>query len=92
MGQWGHVKQKPFGQIFRYIHAYFDIFRHNQAYSGIIQAYSDIFRTLCNHDILRTLTYLEPEAYSEPCQKSTMKHFVKIVNSYNYLCKLQLLL
>ena len=47
-------------------------FRHNQAYPGIIQAYSGIFRTLCYPDmfyncgISRTLTYSEPEAYSEP--------------------------
>ena len=46
-------------------------FRHNQAYPGIIQAYSGIFRTLCYPDIFcncgisRTLTYSEPEAYSE---------------------------
>ena len=47
-------------------------FRHNQTYAGIIQAYSAIFRTLCypdifyNRGISRTLTYSEPEAYSEP--------------------------
>ena len=47
-------------------------FRHNQTYPGIIQAYSGIFRTLCYPDIFyncgisRTLTYSEPEAYSEP--------------------------
>ena len=46
-------------------------FRHNQTYPGIILAYSDIFTTLCYPDILyncgvsRTLTYPEPEAYSE---------------------------
>ena len=46
-------------------------FRHNQAYPGIIQAYSGIFRTLCYPDIFwncgisRTLTYSEPEAYLE---------------------------
>ena len=37
---------------------------HNQAYPGIIQAYSGIFKTLCNPGISRTLTYSEPEAYS----------------------------
>ena len=47
-------------------------FRHNQTYPGIMQAYSGIFRTLCHPDIFyncgisRTLTYSEPEAYSEP--------------------------
>ena len=48
-------------------------FRRNQIYPGIMQAYSGIFRTLCHPDIFyncgisRTLTYSEPEAYSEPC-------------------------
>ena len=47
-------------------------FRRNQAHPGIIQVYSGIFRTLCYPDIFyncgisRTLTYSEPEAYSEP--------------------------
>ena len=40
---------------------------------------------------LRTLAYLELEAYSEPHQRSMMKRFVKMVNSYNFLQKLQLL-
>ena len=42
------------------------IFRHTQArkgYSGIIQAYSGIFRNLCNPGIFRTLVYSEPQAY-----------------------------
>ena len=34
--------------IFTHIPAYSHLFRHNQAYSGIIQAYSGIFRILCN--------------------------------------------
>ena len=57
-----------------------------QVYPGIIMAYSDIFRILFNHGILRTCTYLEPEVYSKPCQRSMRKHY----NGYNYLCKLQL--
>ena len=43
-----------------HIRAYSNIFRHNQAYSGIVQAYSGIFRTLCSPDIFRTLVYLDP--------------------------------
>ena len=39
-----------------------DIFRHNQAYPGIIQAYS----TQCNSSIFRAVAYPEPETYSEP--------------------------
>ena len=35
-------------------------FRHNQAYPGIIQAYSGIFRTLCYPDIFKTVVYPEP--------------------------------
>ena len=35
-------------------------FRHNQAYPGIIQAYSGIFKTLCNPGIFRTVVYPEP--------------------------------
>ena len=46
---------------------------------GNIQAYSDISRTLCNHARLRTIAHLELEAHLEPCQRSTMKRFVKIV-------------
>ena len=37
----------------------FRIFSHNRAYSGIIQTYSDIFRTLCNPVIFRTVVYPE---------------------------------
>ena len=36
----------------------------------------------------RTLAYSKSEAYSEPCQTSTMKRFAKIVNGYNYFHKL----
>ena len=36
------------------------IFRHNQIYSGIIQAYSGILRTLYNPSVFRTVVYLEP--------------------------------
>ena len=94
-------------------------FRHNQAYPGMIQAYSkpcvtlaylqpwyiqnpDIFRTISifrtlayspawyiqNHRIFRTLAYSKSEPYSEPCQTSTMKCFVKTVNGYHFFCKL----
>ena len=31
-----------------HIQAYSHLFRDNQVYSGFIQAYSGIFRTLCN--------------------------------------------
>ena len=36
------------------------IFRHNQTYPRIIQAYSGIYRALCNSGIFRTVLYLEP--------------------------------
>ena len=57
-----------------------------------------IFRTLAysqrwynqNPVIFRTLAYSKSEAYSEPCQTSTMKRFAKIVNGYNHFHKLQL--
>ena len=61
-----NVNRKPFRQIsansriFQHIQVYSDTFWNNQAYSGILQAYSDIFRTLCNPDIFRTLAYSEP--------------------------------
>ena len=48
------------------------IFRHNRTYPEIIQAYSDLFRTLCyphifyNYCISIPLTYSKPEAYPEP--------------------------
>ena len=35
-------------------------FRHNQAFPGIIQAHSAIFRTLCNPDIFGTVIYPKP--------------------------------
>ena len=37
----------------------FKIFSHNRAYSGIIQAYLDIFRTLSNPGLLWTVGYPE---------------------------------
>ena len=49
---------------FMNILSFVSVFRHNQAYSGIIQEYSGIFRTLCNPAIFRTLTYSEPEVSS----------------------------
>ena len=51
-----NVKQKPLRQISG-IQA--GIFRHNQTYPGIIQAYSGIFRTLCYPDIFKTVVYPE---------------------------------
>ena len=73
-------------------------FRHNQAYPGIIQAYSDIFKTLCNPGIFRTVVYPEslhiqnPGVFRTPeytsCKLYTMKRFAKIFNSYSYLRKL----
>ena len=48
--QW--VNAKPFRQIS-------GIFRHNQAYPGITQTYSGIFKTLCNPGVFRTLVYPE---------------------------------
>ena len=51
------------------IQADLGIFRHIQAYSARHnQAYSAIFRTLCNPDMFRTLANSEPDAYSEPWQ------------------------
>ena len=51
------------------IQADLGIFRHIQAYSARHnQAYSGIFRTLCNPDIFRTLANSELDAYSEPWQ------------------------
>ena len=40
-----------------------DTFRHNQAYSEIIQAYSGIFRTLRHPDIFRTVVYPDPDIF-----------------------------
>ena len=37
-----------------------DTFRHNQTYSGIIQSYSDIYKTLCYPDIFKTVVCPEP--------------------------------
>ena len=38
-------------------------FRHNQAYLGIIQAYSGIFKTLCNLAYLERLYVQNPEIF-----------------------------
>ena len=38
--------------------------------------------------IFRTLAYPKPKDYPEHCQTSAMKRFVKVVNGYNYFCKL----
>ena len=87
-----------------HIQEYSDTIRYNQAYSGIVQEYSGIFTTLCNHGIIRTLAYSKPGVYLEPwyiqnqysepqvylesCQISVMERFAKIFNGYNYFCKL----
>ena len=82
-------------KTFRYIQAYSRIFMHIHTYSGIIQAYSGIFRTLCNPGIFRTLSIQNQKhipnggifrilVHLEPYQTSTMDHFAKIVNRYNY--------
>ena len=66
--------------IFMHIPAYADIFRHNQTYSGIMQAYSEPCEILAYSEpsyiqntcifrtrgIPRTLAYSQPVAYSEP--------------------------
>ena len=46
------------------------------------EAYSEPWH-IQNLRIFRTLAYSKSEAYSEPCQTSTMKRFAKIVNGYN---------
>ena len=74
------IKQKTL----RHIQAHSSIFRHIHAYSEIIQAYSGIFRTLCNLNIFGTLVHSKSEtkAYSEPYQISRMEPFAKLVNDY----------
>ena len=69
-----HVKQKTFRRFQVYSGDWhIENQRHIQN-AGVMRA----------RDIFRTLVYWEPEAYSELCQRSTTKHFAKIVNSYNY--------
>ena len=69
-------RQKPLRQIFVYsrifspILTYSGILKHNQIYSGIIQTYSRIFRTLCNPNIFTSLVHskswhIQALAYSE---------------------------
>ena len=45
-------------------------------------------RHIQNPGVFKSLAYSELEAHSEPCQRSSMDYFAKIVNNYNYLCKL----
>ena len=44
--QWVNVKKKA-------IQVNLGTFRHNQTYPRVVQAYSDIFRTLCYPDIFK---------------------------------------
>ena len=102
--QWVNVKQKTFRQkkahsgIIRHIE---ELFRHIQTYSkpNVTLAYLKLWciqnpdiihnqKHIQNPRIFRTLAYSEFEAYSEPCQTSTMKRFAKTVNGYNYFRKL----
>ena len=55
-----------------------DTFRHNQAYPGIIQAYSGIFRTLCN------LGYLEPWYIQNPDIFKTRSTFRTLAYSQSW--------
>ena len=48
------------------IQTYLGTFRHNQPDPNIIQAYSGIFKTLCNNGICRTVVYLEPWHIDNP--------------------------
>ena len=57
------IKNKTHSDKYRYI---LQIFRHNEAYSGVIRAYPGTFRTPCYSVISRTLVHSEPHAYSEP--------------------------
>ena len=45
-----------------------DIFRHIHTLFRYIQPFCDIYRTLYNSCIFRTLSYLKPKIYSELCQ------------------------
>ena len=36
------------------------LYKQNQTYSGTLQAYSGMFKTLCNHSIFRTVAYSQP--------------------------------
>ena len=73
------------------IQGYSDKFRHNYAYSGIIQAYSEPCVTLAyskpwyiqNTGIFRTRGYSEPRVFSKPCQRPTMECFAKIGKACN---------
>ena len=50
---WLKVKQKPLKQTLGTL-------GHSQTYSGVIQAYSGIFRALSCPDIFKTVVYAEP--------------------------------
>ena len=45
-------------------------FSHNQGYAKFIQAYSGIFKALCNPGILRTVCMSRTLTYSEPKSSS----------------------
>ena len=96
--QWGHVKfTQHFRGRFRYIHTYSGIIRHIRLCSSIINHIWELFRHIQIYSepcVTMLYIYLEPEEHSEPCQRSTMKCFVKIVKIVHnciFLRKSQLL-
>ena len=51
---------------------------------GIFRSVSGTSITLCNPGLFKILSYLEPGAYSKPCQTSTIECLAKIVKGCNY--------
>ena len=56
----------------------------SQIYSSVWKTETLELEAYSEPDILRTMAYLEPEAYSEHCQTSTMESFAK----HSYLAHL----
>ena len=71
------------------IHTDLSTFRNIQAYPGINQTYSESWY-IQNPRIFRVLIFSKSEAYSEPCQTSTMKRSAEIVNGCNYFRSISL--
>ena len=73
------------------IQADLGIFRHNLVYPEIIQAYSGIFKYLCNPEIFRTRSIFRNMVYSQPWYIQNPRMFRMLLYSkseaYSELCQ-----
>ena len=78
-----------YSRIFPHIQAYSHLFRYNQTYPGIFQAYSELEACSEPWHIQNSGVFTALED-SEPCQTSTLERFANIINGYNYFRNISL--